>query len=86
MFGEVLDDREAIDARHHQVERDDFVVVLQHLLDRLAAIARSFDNEPVTRQDARDENADARVVIDDERAPLTSHGLLQKPRQSQQRT
>ena len=57
MFGEVFHDREAVDARHHQIERDDVVVVLEHLFDGLAAIARAFDDEAVPRQDARDQDA-----------------------------
>jgi hypothetical protein len=50
----------------------------------LSAITRGFDDEAIARQNPRDENANAGIVINDQRAPFTSHGLLQKHKQSQQ--
>src|SRR5581483_10970265 len=73
MFSEVVNDAEAVDARHHQIERDDVVLMLHQHLNRFSTIANGVHRKAVAREDSADQDSDRGIIIDDERAAGIAH-------------
>src|SRR5205814_9734808 len=60
---EEVDELVAADRRHHQVENDDGVVGLVHLVDRLGAISGDVDAEAGALHDLGNERTNSRLVV-----------------------
>ena len=56
----------AVDARHHQVEKDDVVAVAVEALDRFDAVARRVDADSLMPHDRGKHRPDGVVIIDDQ--------------------
>ena len=75
MGDDVLEDRDAIDIGHDEVEDNELVIRGPDELSRAGARAGAVDLEAVSRERARNEAEDARFVIDDQ-DPRRSHTVL----------
>src|SRR5947209_8514477 len=71
----VVEDGPTVDARHHEVEKDDVVAVVLQTLDGLGAVGRGVDGEVEVLDEVDQERANRLVVIHHQRAQFL-HPLL----------
>jgi hypothetical protein len=72
LAAETVEELEAVDVGHHQVEKDDGVAPALEVIEGHAAVRRAIDGEALPAEKREEESLQSGIVIDDEDAERTA--------------